>query len=74
MLSIRTNLIRLKITEIVPIFIPITTQNLKRNKHCRFKVNQAFMDLGLRSRAPPKYQDAGISVKNRAVLDWPAIL
>lgn len=74
MLSIRTNLIRLKITEIIPILISITTQNLQRNKHCHFKVNQAFMDLGLRSRAPPEYHDAGISVKNRAILDWPAIL
>lgn len=36
LLSIRTNLIRLKITEIIPIFISITTQNLKRNKHCHF--------------------------------------
>lgn len=36
LLSMGTNLIRLKITEIIPTFISITTQNLKRKKHCHF--------------------------------------
>lgn len=26
------------------------------------------MDLGLGTRAPPKYQDAGVSVKDRTIL------
>lgn len=29
------------------------------------------MDLGHGTLAPPKYQDAGVSVKDRAILDWP---